>query len=31
MEGHTNIPEQAEDRITELEDEMGIKGETAEL
>jgi hypothetical protein len=28
MEGHSSILEQAEDRISELEDEMLIKGKT---
>jgi hypothetical protein len=31
MEGHSNRLEQAEDRISELEDEMEIKGKTEEL
>jgi hypothetical protein len=31
MEGHSNRLEQAEDRISELEDEMVIKGKTEEL
>jgi septal ring factor EnvC (AmiA/AmiB activator) len=31
MEGHTNRLEQAEDRISELKDEMVIKGKTEEL
>jgi hypothetical protein len=31
MEGHSSRPEQAEDRISELEDEMEIKGKTKEL
>jgi chromosome segregation ATPase len=31
MEDHSNRLEQAEDRITELEDEMAIKGKTEEL
>jgi chromosome segregation ATPase len=31
MEGHSSILEQAEDRISELEDEMVIKGKTEEL
>jgi hypothetical protein len=31
MEGHSSIIEQTEDRITELEDEMVIKGKTEEL
>jgi hypothetical protein len=30
-EGHSNRLEQAEDRISELEDEMEIKGKTEEL
>jgi hypothetical protein len=31
MEGHFSRPEQAEDRISELEDKMEIKGKTEEL
>jgi chromosome segregation ATPase len=31
MEGHSKRLEQAEDRISELEDEMEIKGKTEEL
>jgi hypothetical protein len=31
MEGHSSKPEQAEDRLLELEDEMKIKGKTEEL
>jgi predicted nuclease with TOPRIM domain len=31
MEGHTSRIEQIEDRISELEDEMAIKGKTEEL
>jgi hypothetical protein len=31
MEGHSRRLEQAEDRISELEDEMVIKGKTEEL
>jgi polyhydroxyalkanoate synthesis regulator phasin len=31
MEGHTSRAEQTEDRISELEDEMAIKGKTEEL
>jgi chromosome segregation ATPase len=31
MEGHSSRLEQAEDRISELEDEMKIKGKTEEL
>jgi chromosome segregation ATPase len=31
MEGHSNKLEQAEDRISELEDKMEIKGKTKEL
>jgi hypothetical protein len=31
MEGHSNRLEQAEDRISELEDEIEIKGKTEEL
>jgi hypothetical protein len=31
MEVHSSILEQAEDRISELEDEMVIKGKTKEL
>jgi hypothetical protein len=31
MEGHSNRPEQAEDRISELEDKMEMKGKTEEL
>jgi chromosome segregation ATPase len=31
MEGHSSRLEQAEDRISELEDEMVIKGKTEEL
>jgi hypothetical protein len=31
MEGHSSRPEQAEDRISELKDEMVIKGKTEEL
>jgi hypothetical protein len=31
MEGHSNRLEPAEDRISELEDEMEIKGKTKEL
>jgi hypothetical protein len=31
MEGHSSRLEQAEDRISELEDEMEIKGKTEEL
>jgi hypothetical protein len=31
MEGHSSRLEQAEDRISELEDEMAIKGKTKEL
>jgi hypothetical protein len=31
MEGHSSRPKQAEDRISELEDEMEIKGKTEEL
>jgi hypothetical protein len=31
MESHTSSPKQAEDRITELEDEMDIKGKTEVL
>jgi chromosome segregation ATPase len=31
MEGHSSRQEQAEDRISELEDEMEIKGKTEEL
>jgi hypothetical protein len=31
MEGHSSRQEQAEDRISELEDEMAIKGKTEEL
>jgi chromosome segregation ATPase len=31
MEGHCNRLEQAEDRISELENEMEIKGKTEEL
>jgi hypothetical protein len=31
MEGHSSTLEQAEDRISELEDEMEIKGKTEEL
>jgi chromosome segregation ATPase len=31
IEGHSSRLEQAEDRISELEDEMEIKGETEEL
>jgi chromosome segregation ATPase len=31
MEGHSSRIEQAGDRISELEDEMEIKGKTAEL
>jgi predicted nuclease with TOPRIM domain len=31
MEGHSSRREQTEDRISELEDEMAIKGETEEL
>jgi hypothetical protein len=31
MEGHSSRLEQAEDRISELEDEMDIKGKTKEL
>jgi hypothetical protein len=31
IEGHSNRLEQAEDRISELEDEMEIKGKTEEL
>jgi hypothetical protein len=31
MEGHSSRIEQTEDRISELEDEMAIKGNTEEL
>jgi hypothetical protein len=31
MEGHSNRLEQTEDKISELEDEMAIKGKTEEL
>jgi hypothetical protein len=31
MEGHSRRLEQAEDEISELEDEMAIKGKTKEL
>jgi hypothetical protein len=31
MEGHTSRLEQTEDRISELEDEMELKGKTKEL
>jgi hypothetical protein len=31
MEGHSSRPEQTEDRISEPEDEMVIKGKTEEL
>jgi hypothetical protein len=31
MEGHSNRIEQSEDRISEFEDEMAIKGKTEEL
>jgi hypothetical protein len=31
MEGHSSRTEQEEDRISELEDEMEIKGKTEEL
>jgi DNA-binding protein H-NS len=31
MEGHSSRMEQTEDRISELEDEMAIKGKTEEL
>jgi septal ring factor EnvC (AmiA/AmiB activator) len=31
MEGHSSRIEQTEDRISELEDEMAIKGKTEEL
>jgi chromosome segregation ATPase len=31
MEGHSSRPEQAEDRISELEDKMETKGKTEEL
>jgi chromosome segregation ATPase len=31
MEGHSSRVEQAEDRISEIEDEMAIKGKTEEL
>jgi hypothetical protein len=31
MEGHSTRIEQTEDRISELEDEMAIKGKTEEL
>jgi DNA-binding protein H-NS len=31
MEGHSSRIEQIEDRISELEDEMAIKGKTEEL
>jgi uncharacterized phage infection (PIP) family protein YhgE len=31
MEGHSNRTEQTEDRISELEDEMAIKGKTQDL
>jgi hypothetical protein len=31
MEGHSSRPEQAEDRISDLEDKMEIKGETEKL
>jgi chromosome segregation ATPase len=31
MEGHSSRTEQTEDRISELEDEMAIKGKTEEL
>jgi hypothetical protein len=31
MEGHSSRLEQVEDRISELEDEMEIKGKTEEL
>jgi hypothetical protein len=31
MEGHSGRLEQAEDRISELEDEMEIRGKTEEL
>jgi chromosome segregation ATPase len=31
IEGHSSIIEQTEDRISELEDEMAIKGKTEEL
>jgi hypothetical protein len=31
MEGHSSRIEQSEDRISELEDEMAIKGKTEEL
>jgi hypothetical protein len=31
MEGHSSRLEQAEDRISEFEDEMEIKGKTEEL
>jgi hypothetical protein len=31
MEGHSSRLEQAEDRISELEDEMEIKGKTQDL
>jgi hypothetical protein len=31
MEDHSSRPEQAEDRISELENEMVIKGKTEEL
>jgi hypothetical protein len=31
MEGHSRRPEQAEDRISELEDKMEIKGKTEGL
>jgi hypothetical protein len=31
IEGHSSRLEQAEDRISELEDEMEIKGKTEEL
>jgi hypothetical protein len=31
MEGHSSRIEQTEDRISELEDEMAIKGKTKEL
>jgi chromosome segregation ATPase len=31
MEGHSSRLEQTEDRISELEDEMAIKGKTEEL
>jgi uncharacterized protein YjaZ len=31
MDGHSSRLEQAEDRISELEDELDIKGETKEL